>query len=764
MPVVEYIYFGSLVLLLIPLLFCIYNLFRKEKSALRNAVIRLLLIQIITIFVYGMAIMTVNESLALFFYALFYLCITFLTYTLFQYSRIYADTSQNRRWISFTSIILIAADACLLFSNSITKKIFTVEQVEDSFGMIFYSVTERGIWYHLHIGICYLFAFSCLLVLLYRRIKCPKAFRVNYRSIILTLILTALCNFMFFQFGTYYDFSMIGYTLSCVAITYFSFFHVPAGLVEKMLTLFIKTIEDGVVCFDVKGKCIYANEQAKRILHVDRQEEIDDRFLTWLDGKAVWEVQDTVWNETINLDGKKCFFQFEYKKMVYDKRELGSFFLFRDWTEEVERVKLERYKANHDKLTDLYNREYFYEKAEKMLRDNPDTEYYIACSDIRDFKLVNDMYGTKQGDDILIKLAESIRQKTPQGCVYGRLAGDRFAICLPKELYQENIFRKEIARIEQMEGPNNLRLRMYMGIYDVDNREMPVSVMCDRAIMAIKTIKDDAANRIVYYDKELRDSALREQKIIGQFHDALENGQFCFYIQPQISVDGTVRGGEALVRWIHPEQGMIPPGEFIELFERTGLISELDRYIWEKACIQLRDWRRQGHPDYYLSVNISPRDFYYMDIYKVFTGLIQKHGCEAKNLHLEITETAVMADTKKVVKLVNKLRQYGFKVEMDDFGSGYSSLNMLKDIKMDTIKLDMGFLRKTNNQERSMAIVGNVISLSKKLGMEVVTEGVETKEQVESLRSMGCDVFQGYYFAKPMSVWDYEDRYIPVEE
>ena len=192
------------------------------------------------------------------------------------------------------------------------------------------------------------------------------------------------------------------------------------------------------------------------------------------------------------------------------------------------------------------------------------------------------------------------------------------------------------------------------------------------------------------------------------------------------------------------------------------MISELDYFIWEKACLQLRDWRRQGHPDLYLSVNISPRDFYYMDIYKVFTSLVQKHGFEAKNLHLEITETAVMTDTKKVIRLVNKLRQYGFKVEMDDFGSGYSSLNMLKDIKMDTNKLDMGFLRKTKNNVRSMAIVRNVIALSKRLGMEVVTEGVETKEQVEALREMGCDIFQGYYFAKPMSVWDYEEQYIPA--
>lgn len=763
MFILKYIFFGSLVILLISLLFCIYIVQRMEKSALRNTVFGLLLSQTGMVVLYGMALMTVDEKLALFFYALFYFSVDFMTLSLFIYSRVYSNTYRHRAWVHVATYILLFADAVLLCSNLGTQKVFRVTPMTDRFGNVYYGVRNFGTLYSIHTLICYAFASMCLIVLLYRRAKCPKIFRVNYRSIIITLVFTAIANILFFQFGGVYDFSLIGYTLSCCAITYFTFFHVPAGLIEKMLALFIKTIDDGVVCYDVKGKCIHANEQAKKIMQVDQLSTFDKNLQTWLHGRNLRDIEDGTWEEKFELDGKQHFFQFEYKKMIYDNHEIGSFFLMHDRTDEVERVKLEQYKANHDALTGTYNREYFYERAEQKLRENPDTEFYIVCSDIRDFKIVNDVYGSKKGDDILVKQGESLKQKTPPGCIYGRLAGDRFALLLPKELFQENIFRREISRIEQIEGNSSFRLRMYMGIYEVDDRNTPVAVMCDRAIMAIKTIKDDVSNRISYYDKELRETALKEQGIISQFHDALEGGQFCFYIQPQISSDGVVRGGEALVRWIHPERGMISPGEFIELFERTGLISELDRYIWEKACIQLRDWRRQGHADFYLSVNISPRDFYYMDIYKVFTGLVQKYGFEARNLHLEITETAVMSDMKKVIRLVNKLRQYGFKVEMDDFGSGYSSLNMLKDIKMDTIKLDMGFLRKTRNNERSMSIVSNVIHLSKRLGMEVVTEGVETKEQVDALTDMGCDVFQGYYFAKPMSVWDYEDKYIPTK-
>ena len=747
---------------MIPLLYCLYRILRMEKNTLRNTTFGLLVSQIAMVVSYGMAIMTVDEKLALFFYALFYFCVSVMALSLCIYSRVYADVYRHKAWVPVVECILLFLNVVVLFSNLVTGNVFSLEQKADSYGNLLFAASEFGTPYLVHVVTCYTFSLAALVALLYRKAKCPKIFRVNYRSIIVMLLCTVMLNILFFLFGEAYDFSLIGYTMSSCAITYFTFFHIPSGLVEKMLSLFIKTIDDGVVCYDVKGKCIHANEQAKQILGVSERSMFDKKLKEWLNGKKLKDLSDTVFHEKIRMDGKVHYFQLEFKKMIYEQHEIGSFFLLHDQTDEVERVQNEQYKANHDSLTGLYNREYFYMQAEQMLKEHPDTEYIIACSDIRDFKIVNDVYGIKKGDDILIKQAESLKQKTPEGCVYGRLSGDRFATLVPKELYQESVFRKEISRIEQIEGSSSFRLRIYMGIYEVDDRKTPVAAMCDRAVMAIKTIKDDAANRIVYYDKKLRETALREQEIISQFHDALNGGQFCFYIQPQVTAAGEVWGGEALVRWIHPTQGMIPPGEFIELFERTGLISELDYFIWEKACLQLRDWRRQGHPDLYLSVNISPRDFYYMDIYKVFTSLVQKHGFEAKNLHLEITETAVMTDTKKVIRLVNKLRQYGFKVEMDDFGSGYSSLNMLKDIKMDTIKLDMGFLRKTKNNARSMAIVRNVIALSKRLGMEVVTEGVETKEQVEALREMGCDIFQGYYFAKPMSVWDYEEQYIPA--
>lgn len=766
----KYVYFGIVVIMLIPLLMCIYYVHTVENSPVKKAVLLLLSLATASQMLYGMAIMTVSRILALVFYGLFYLGIVCMVMSLTNYILETVTMMPNIKRIKKTSyclmVISFIVDSICMISNLFEQNIFQVEQITDSYGNVYFSVASRMKWYNIHVYICYLFVALSFFLLITCMIKAPKIFRRRYRSIIISMAVTGIINSIYLNYGGMFDYSMLAYSVLGVVLTYLAFYYIPVGLVENMLALFIRSVDEGIICFDLNKKCIYLNEQIRSMYRVNEDiglERFEKAYCSWLQDKMMEDVEEIEWDDRPIIDGKKMYYHIEYKKIIYDNHFIGSCFLIHDHTEEMERMREEKYKADHDSMTGIYNREHFYKKAEELLKQNEGVTYYVLCTDIHDFKIVNNIYGEEKGNEILVKIADSMKRRADEGCVYGRLSGDRFAFIMPKDRFRENEMRKEISRIEHLEQNTNFHVRINLGVYEVDNIEIPISVMCDYAIMAIMSIKDDVGNCIAYYDEKLRENVLREQEIIGQFHEALDGGQFCFYLQPQISVDGVVRGGEALVRWIHPEKGLIPPGEFIELFERTGLISELDYYIWEKACIQLRDWRKQGHVDYYISVNISPRDFYYLDIYKAFTDLIQKHSIEARNLRLEITETAVMSDMKNVIGLVNKLRKYGFIVEMDDFGSGYSSLNMLKDIHMDTIKLDMGFLRKTMHTERSMSIVRSVIKLSKQLGMEVVTEGVETKEQVDALKEMGCDLFQGYYFAKPMSVWDYEDAYVPVE-
>ena len=276
---------------------------------------------------------------------------------------------------------------------------------------------------------------------------------------------------------------------------------------------------------------------------------------------------------------------------------------------------------------------------------------------------------------------------------------------------------------------------------------------------AVRLTHGDYSKLTAYYDDALRDDIMYEQELISELNNAINEGQFRMFLQPQMSSDGKLLGAEALIRWFHPKKGQIMPANFIPVFEKNGLISKVDEYIWELACKQLRKWKDEGKEELYISVNISPRDFYFLNIYQIFTELIKKYGVSAKSLKLEITETAIVMDFQRQLELITKLRQNGFIVEMDDFGSGYSSLNMLKDIHVDVLKIDMAFLKKAEDEERSKKILQMIISLSKQLDMPVITEGVETEEQVKFLSEMGCDIFQGYYFAKPMDIDAFETLY-----
>jgi EAL domain-containing protein (putative c-di-GMP-specific phosphodiesterase class I) len=251
-----------------------------------------------------------------------------------------------------------------------------------------------------------------------------------------------------------------------------------------------------------------------------------------------------------------------------------------------------------------------------------------------------------------------------------------------------------------------------------------------------------------------------EQYVIGEFERALKDGEFRMFLQPQVEKDGKIIGCEALSRWITADGTVVPPGEFIGILERSELIVRLDRYIWEEAVKKLAAWKNTSFDSLYISINISPKDFYYLDVFTYLEELIERYQVPRSRLKLEITESVVMQDAIKQLALVNRLHEQGYDIEIDDFGKGYSSLSLLKDISADTIKIDKEFLRESDNDLKSERILVSVFDLSERLNMRVITEGVETESQLQKLIRLGCHMFQGFYFARPMSVDWFEELYL----
>ena len=420
-------------------------------------------------------------------------------------------------------------------------------------------------------------------------------------------------------------------------------------------------------------------------------------------------------------------------------------------------AKLE-YRLNYDSLTKAYNRYGFYKNAQKLIKEHTDTEYCLILSDIKSFKLINEIYGENIADKILIDEVNIIRQKMKGNSVLGRLNGDIIAMVIPNEYLSEKEFSDMIKLLSDRYSNKNFRLHIYLGVYYIKDVNETIRQMVDKVSLVIMKSKGNMSNYILYYDENSYRNDIFKQQLIGEFETALNENQFCMYLQPQTDKDGNMLGAEALIRWNHPNMGLIMPGAFIECFEDAGLIYRLDNYIWEEAAKQLKIWKDSGY-NYYISVNISAKDFYHIDVYQTFKNLVSKYGIDTDKLHIEITETALSEDKQAAHKTIERLHDEGFIIEIDDFGSGYSSFNFLKDVCADVIKIDRVFLKKSSHEERGEQILRSIISLSHDIGMDVITEGVENVDQLSMLAKMNCDWFQGYYFSKPITVGDFEEKY-----
>lgn len=407
----------------------------------------------------------------------------------------------------------------------------------------------------------------------------------------------------------------------------------------------------------------------------------------------------------------------------------------------------------YDRLTGVYSKEFFYRRVRDCLLENPDTEYNIVCSNVENFKLYNDAFGTKEGDLLLKKIARFIIDGMGNTVLCGRLGADRFIWVQERRLEVDN---KLIANMTEIVNEKNVVMKW--GVYEVTDRTLPVEQMCDRAQLAADSIKGQYNCHFAVYDDRLRTKLLREKAITDAMETALVEKQFIVYLQPKYSLnDDCMAGAEALVRWIHPEWGFMSPGEFIPLFEKNGFIPRLDQYVWEEVCAKMQEWKEKGYPLIPVSVNVSRADVFKSDLVEKLLDITERYGVEPAYLHLEITESAYAENPNQIIATVEKLKDLGFIIEMDDFGSGYSSLNMLNQMKLDILKLDMKFIQNEMEKSEEHSILRFIVRLAHWMNLRVVAEGVETKEQVERLREMGCDYVQGYYFAKPMPTVEFEE-------
>lgn len=415
-----------------------------------------------------------------------------------------------------------------------------------------------------------------------------------------------------------------------------------------------------------------------------------------------------------------------------------------------------------DELTDCNNLAAFRQQAEQILLNNPQQTYALWYSNIKQFKLINNRFGYDVGDYVIKFWAKCIQLEQQEGETFGRMSGDRFVSLTRCEDLEslENRFWNRVTAVQTCLKKQDLDydIDINTGIYLIQPGELDklsMNLMLDRATLAQQSVSQKNGSHFCIYDDKMLDSQLRRSEISKHLDKALQTGEVMAYFQPQFDFSlRAVSGAEALCRWKHSTLGWLSPAEFIPVLEQSNQIYQLDCFIWREACRALAQLRSKGilTP---ISVNVSRADIQEDSLIQVLQGYIQEFGLSCADLHLEVTESAYMEDSQQLKQIVNTLQSMGFCVEMDDFGSGYSSLNTLKDLPVNILKLDAYFIRDSISDPRGSAILSTVVGMAQRLNLPIIAEGIETMEQAQSLLDMGCQWMQGYYFARPMPMKDF---------
>ena len=778
---ISYTFMILLSVFMILYLASIYSV-KKKENPYKGFILCLLVSSLVPLIADGVVTMTRYEKVAEIGYAVFYIGMDIMLFFLLRFVMVYCEIPHRYKWYVWVFRILTTLDIISIINNfryghvykivtivPETKPISDIDAITAGttwFSDRIYYGIMGGTYYYVHGFLVIIAVLSGVAMLLWKASRNAAIYWIRYFLIAISLLVSAIWTVSVMISTGPVDVSFIGYAITGLLIVYFTFYYKPATLINNLLSASIRSSDKGIVLFDNTKKVVFLNQSFADMFGIDAD-----------DFKAAASIfRNLVGREKIpsgsyrfvrritdEKTGNDVIYETEVSDVYDSRREYCGFYVnVDDRTDDEVELEKERFLASHDPLTGLYNLSALYRLTDEKLAGKGNKEYVAVVSNISGFKVINDVFGTERADELLRQIAGKLTELTGPGDIVGRVTADRFGLFLEKEDFDPARFTSLCRSIYIDGGENKYPVSMHVGVCVTDESGLTSQAVFDRAFFAIDGIKDDMQRVMAYYDKSARDTVVWEQMISGSIHDAIRDGEIIPYIQAQVTSD-KVKGGEVLIRWNHKPEGLLPPGKFLDVLEKTGLIVDTDRYMWETSCKILGRWNSEGYDDMYLSVNISPKDFFFTDVYGDITGYVGKYGIRPEQLRLEITETAMLGNEGSVQDTIRALRRDGFIVEMDDFGSGYSSLNTLKNLPVDVIKVDMMFLRNIPDADtylKSKIILSNVINMGLEMGLTVITEGVETEEQKSFLEDCGCRTFQGYYFSKPVPVEEFEEKFM----
>lgn len=702
-------------------------------------------------------------------YSIFFIGIDGLVFSLFKFTLYHVDLKINKNLILNIFVIVFSLDAFIMFVNIFFHIAFGIESI--TYQNNVYLLANHFFLYKLHLILSYLTIALVFAMLIFKTIVSPKMYRVKYISLLLAFGIVTIADGFYVFLQLPIDFSVILFSSTGLIYYYITFHFTPRALLERSLSLVVEHLDNSIVFFDENGKCIYQNKSFDDIYTKYKNLGIfpDNQYLdSWYENdffknEIDFSHDNQEINKAIKVNERIHILNVKFH-IIRDEKDkfVGSFFLIQDKTKDEEIIRYEKYLSTHDSLTGLYNKSYFFERTRAILQKNPDEEYVLISVKLINYNFITKVFGNLLVNQFIIKLSQEIAKIGKDRGIFGRLDENNFVLLMKKSNLDIETFTKYSSELHTISEDKYFPTTILTGIYEVEDIHTPISIMCERANIAINEIANNSTEKIGYYTSKIKNKNQFEQILFNDFPKAIAEKQFKIFLQPQFTKTKKLCGAEILVRWLHPNEGLMPPEDFLSLFEDKGIITQLDMFIWEETAKILKSWKDKNITNIPLSVNISSKDLCYLDIYKFFTDLVQKYEIDPKLLKLEITESTLFLDTENQISVISKLRQAGFTIELDDFGIGYSSLNLLRDFSFDELKLDLTCFDsiEENFQDKTSKIIETIVELAKKLEIPLIAEGVETENHFEFLKKAGCKYFQGFYLEKPIDLSLFEKKYI----
>lgn len=773
---------AAIVLIIIMLCECSYLTF-KSKSQYKQSLIAVYICGAITLTAYFGFTLSKDRVVAMIYDALYFLCIDWLVFSMLVFIQNYTESYKKNNLANKLICVVAVLDSISLITNTFTEHSFSLSLIssEESDNIAWATTMYEVHYIHLafsYVIIAYIF---CLIIMKMR--KSSKMYRNAYNSIFYALLLVIVINFICYNLDTQLDVSVLFYGLLAAMICYFTIYSTPKGLVTNMLVSMTDTVMDAIICYDVMGRKVFVNAKAEEILKEDyklrrnkdkNRKIINKYFEEWK--KSENKEQCKSIELALRVKGEKCVFNVEFFELIDKDDVVGSYIKLTDITSEIEAFNEENYKATHDSLTGIYNRDKFFEETQRVINETPDIQRYMVSFNIKDFKHISKLFGEEKANEILISQAELIRKISNRGYVYGKLGENSFALVLPCKYFSEEIIMKHINNMQPLGDESVYKLHIYVGVYKITDPKEKVEIMYDKTQLAIETADGDYQKVFIYYDDKLMKRLVYENNVVNEFGDAISDKVFEMYLRPQTDINGKIVGAQSVACWNHSIRGVIRPDKFESILEKTGYIYLLDMYMWDKAIAQQKRWQDAGITDKYISVKIGEKDKYYMDIYKTFVSLVNTYKVSPGNIRIGISENALMSDASDYSAILKKLQSYGFKIEIYDFGEGYSSLNMLKELCFDCVKIRTNILSSSGpemfvfqdeedvinvnnkNIKRNKKIFEIIIKMSNRLGMPVVVSDVDDAKQLEYLKETGASYFEGKAVYDIMTVKEFEKK------